>query len=216
MKKMKKFLSVILSLCLFVSTGAPTFAAEVEYVPIEEYVEQMTELYSKYDFYYYYINTSGIKAIEANYLEKRLAEDEKNLQAIRASEEMISGESLSCSTSLREIELLSTAPYNKTFYSTGKINSPNHMGSADIKVTTNLTLNAQYEDIISVNSITSHQEGSYKNFKSYSHSSSSYTYSSVYELNVTVTGWAVFEWKSDNNTEGYAGYRSTTVTVKTK
>lgn len=224
MKKSKKLFTLLiaLSLIFFFVLDGTSYAAEPEYVSINEYISQMTKLYDKYGFEYYYINNSGTEKVLASYLEQRLFEDEACLSEIQASENNDSNAKAASVTSLSQTGTRATAPYNKTFNVTGTIKDPLSKGWADIVVSTNLTLNAQYEDIISVNSITSHQEGRYKNFKNYTHYDGDYSYVSVYELEVTVTGWVEFEWQvtdslgTGTDTEGYRGYRSVSVTVETK
>lgn len=123
MKKRKKFFTLLIALSLisFFVLDSTSYAAEPEYVSIDEYISQMTELYKKYDFDYYYINNSGTEKVLASYLEQRLSEDETGLKELRLSESSVTTVNTTSSTILLPNGARATAPYNKTFRITEKV-----------------------------------------------------------------------------------------------
>ena len=174
----KRFVTLFMAIAVCLAISLSAYAADMEEgrISAEKFYAEIAKEYSQYNIRIQVENIDPTFVYTEKMLEEEVEKIRTDLSLIENYDES-TGRFVSYNSeveTLDEASLTSVMPYNKTFKSLHQIESRNRsnllLGFAEIMVSIDTTIDAQYNRFMSVNSCTSRQYGVGINFESWTQS----------------------------------------------
>ena len=174
----KRFVTLFMAIAVCLAISLSAYAADMEEgrISAEKFYSEIAKEYSQYNIRIQVENIDPTFVYTEKMLEEEVEKIRTDLSLIENYDES-TGRFVSYNSeveTLDEASPTSVMPYNKTFKSLHQIESRNRsnllLGFAEIMVSIDTTIDAQYNRFMSVNSCTSRQYGVGINFESWTQS----------------------------------------------